>query len=307
MSNLGHKTYKVLYAGICGSDLQKTTNNSISDIKRMGHEIVARTNEGLAVINPMISCKQCSQCINQGEMFCENLHALGRSSGGAFSGEISVPDSNVIAIDYLDPKLGVLADPLAVVIHGAKKIKSAQDILILGDGTIAQLSLLYSAILAESPRSYTLVAKSAERAKIMQQQFEALLKSSQHKIQVTSQIEPDATFDTIIECVGRGQSSTLNKAIEHVAIGGCILSYGVYPISYKADIDIRSLLYKEAMLVGSNSYDHSDLVNATQIIGDNENMFSPFLGQTFKDLSSAFAAARDKSSTPKKIVISFGE
>ncbi len=298
-------TYNVAFAGICGSDLQKTSRTSrLRELQMLGHEIVVRDDKGYAVINPMISCKTCKSCLEHGDMFCENLEAIGRASGGAFSGTITAPETNLVNISYAEPKLGVLVDPLGVVLHGMEKLDNPQDILIIGDGTIAQLSLLYLCLPGSSLNSCTLIAKSPERAKSLRAQYSKILKDQVDKIFILESVADGSTYDAVIECVGRGQSETINLAISHVATKGTILSFGIYPIGFKADLDIRPLLYKEATIIGSNSYNHADFINATTIIGEYESAYASLLGDTYSDITKAFQAARSKK-VPEKIIVSF--
>ena len=308
MNITNQSTYPVLYAGICGSDLQKTNPRSTSDaLQGLGHEIVVTTPQGPAVVNPMISCKVCAACTSGSEMLCESLQAIGRTSAGAFSGKVTAPLENLIPIRTSETIVGVLADPLAVVIHGMQKIKNAKHILILGDGIIAQLTLLFN-VLNNTGSSYTLVAKTAKRASSLKKQFETILADNPAKVNVVHAIKSGEQYDTIIECVGRGQSEMLNLAINAAAPSGTILSFGVYPVGYTADLEIRTLLYKEVRLIGSNSYNHADLMQATRHLEQHEAAFSVFIGKTYTNLEEAFGAAHSKTTiAPKKIVVKFEE
>lgn len=303
------KRYDVAFAGICGSDLQKTNHTtSLDQLREFGHELVIKTEQGMAIVNPMLSCKHCSACTTKGEMFCDTLSAIGREHGGGLSGSVRLPETNIVPIRFSRPSLGVLADPLAVVLHGLQYLAYEQrHILIIGDGTIAQLTMLCFALSDRIPLSCTLLVKSEKRASAMRREYGQILATSRGKMIITHTPPEGQVYDTVIECVGRAQSTTLQTAHDYVDVQGTILSFGVYPAKYYAELDIRTLLYKEARLIGSNSYNHNDLIKAVDIMSKHEALFSLLLDEVMPNsgLQRAFSKARNKSTVPKKVYVSF--
>lgn len=300
------------FVGICGSDLQKIdTSSTDTAFKAIGHEIVAEYQDGLVVINPLIVCGECRNCKAGKTVFCSQLLALGRNHKGGFGGSVSVPARNIHPVKLQNPSVGVLADPYAVVLHGLKQVTPAPRIAILGDGILAQLSLLFYALHPNGCHEICIVAKDNNRAKELEQAYQERFKETPISIRFVSSegaSESDSSFELIVEAVGRAQSDTLNRAIAMVAPRGKIVSFGVYRVGYKADLDIRTLLYKEAKLVGSNSFEPADFNDAISELQSEEKSFIALMGASYdsREWKLAFDDALSKSTgLPQKVTISF--
>jgi threonine dehydrogenase-like Zn-dependent dehydrogenase len=304
------KPLQVSYAGICGSDLQKISEKLVSEPRKLGHEIVAFRDGRYLAVNPLISCNQCAECKQERPMFCERLIAIGRNAPGGFSGQISAPDENLVAVGLPNPELAVLGDPYAVVIHGLRGIPETAELTVLGDGIIAQLCVLYVLFNQAGVSQVSVVCKTPERSNAMQAKFGALFEKEGRKLLCE-------TFETfagsqsktalILETVGRRQPDTLTAAISHVAERGLIIGFGVFPEGYEPALPIRQLLYKEAAIRGTNSYTKPDFQVALSQIENHSEIFSLLIGKIYpaSDLESAFKDASQKTDgLPLKIVVS---
>jgi len=309
MANNLHHELAVQYVGICGSDLQKLRSDEPPQLTDLGHEVVASYDGEYAAINPMIECGGCPPCQQDSPMHCDDLQAVGRNLPGGLSGSITVPEQNIVAVDYDIPELGVLCDPYAVAVHGLERTEQSSEMMIVGDGVLSQLCLTYLALNRTTLERCTLVTKDASRIHAMQEAYQKTLRDYGIEFQCLDASSPQIEAErpqTVIEAVGRGQSSTLNLAIEAVQNRGTILSFGVFPIGYAAGLTIRTLLYKEVSLRGSNSYNHGDFARAASQIGQNQDLFMPMLGETYdiQDAGTAIAAASTGSNPiPKKVVV----
>lgn len=303
--------YNVAFVGICGSDVQKIQTDPDLPLTKLGHEIVVRGKQGYAVINPMETCDRCDDCLSGRPMLCARLQALGRTKSGGFSGVIVTSATSLVAIDYTKPELGVLCDPYAVVLRGCQKMTDGRKVMIVGDGIIAQLCLIELLSPDRDTRECVVVTKNHDRAVALRAWIEALNLNRTTTFRVCESmddIKAGDSFQTIFETVGRGQSDTLNSAIRFIANGGKIISYGVYPVGYQAMIDIRPLLYKEATLIGSNSYTHKDLVESCRLIGERQAIFNNLIGDTYEStkIKQAIKAAMTSSEgLPRKTIISY--
>jgi threonine dehydrogenase-like Zn-dependent dehydrogenase len=242
-------------------------------------------------------------------MHCQKMGALGRTSAGAFSGTVTVPEDCLYSIDPSIIDVAVLTDPYAVILHGMNLLKHVPGRLaIIGDGIIAQLFLLESIRLKTRVTNCTVFVKDASRIKPMRTLMDKLGADSSYECKTLSDILPDK-YDTVIETVGRAQADTINSAIKLAVPRGSIISYGVYPPGYYASIDIRQLLYKEVQLVGSNSFIADEFEQAVSIVQRYSAMFRLLLGESFSsvDLSAAFTAASLKKpgTIPKKIIVTY--
>ncbi|MFZ1301860.1 MAG: alcohol dehydrogenase catalytic domain-containing protein [Candidatus Microsaccharimonas sp.] len=301
------------HVGVCGSDLQKLEVGT--ELEVLGHEIV-----GLAVIdgqsqrvavNPLISCGQCEFCLSDRAMFCENLSVIGRDAPGALAGTIAVPLTNIVPLhDAIEDGTAVLADPYAVVVHGASllpELSKAQRIVIIGDGIIGLLNLVYLYIYGSKKAHYVLVSPKEERLEHLQTWLgEWAPQSFVQRVRFTTSLEDEKLFDVAIEAVGRNQIKTFTQAVRSLVPRGKVLSYGVYPPQSIMNVDMRALMYKEVSVIGVNSYNPQDFKQAIEDLYTHHTIMTTLVGEIYQwsDRSEAIRAARDKiKGISKKIVI----
>lgn len=301
------------HVGICGSDLQKIAAGA--DFYTLGHEIVGTAmidgNMRRVAVNPLIGCGECDLCRSGRSMFCESLVVVGRNFPGAFSGDCSVPLANTVIIPRkLPSETAALADPYAVILHGfslVDKAANAGNILIIGDGVISLLNLVYLFIHGGANANYTLLCRSHDRVVPLKEWLAAWAPGSfSDRVTFTDTLPNDAVFDVALETIGRDQSQSLSQAIAHTVPRGYILNYGVYPPGTLMTLNIRELMYKEIHLVGVNSYNPEDFSKAVREISRNAQIMGTIIGDTYalKDHEAAIAAARDKiKGIAKKIIV----
>src|ERR1700729_821593 len=82
-------------AGICGSDVSGFLGHSRRRRPPLvlGHELVGRLDDGQrGVVNPLISCGDCSRCLEGRRNLCSRWSLLGMDTRqGAFAEFVSVP------------------------------------------------------------------------------------------------------------------------------------------------------------------------------------------------------------------------
>lgn len=305
--------YEVAFVGICGSDLQKIRSGQVKDAHTLGHEITVRTGDRFAIANPMITCNVCDQCNHTDrDMFCRSLVALGRNAPGGLTGNIQVPNENIVEITNAAPHLGVLGDPLAVVIHGLQianeAARNSRSAVILGDGIIAQLSALSLMTTFPNIEICQVITNHRGRVRPLQNFLDSVpTQNSSAAIAGTAESLADCDVDLVVEAVGRSQAETLNTAARIITPRGSILGFGVFPIGYHAPISIRELMYKEAKLIGSNSYNKSDLLAASKLLSTYPEILSQVTHDPIdvSNLQSAInlASSSNKHELPKKVIV----
>jgi len=245
---------KVQAVGLCGSDVHKireTQENSIINSPILGHEIAGKvikvgsrvksfTRGDRVVIEPLINCSKCCYCKSGNYQLCTKLKSLGKDLDGGFAEYVVAPENKIFKLEKkVSYEEGVLFDPLAVCIHAFNLAGEVKDckIAIIGDGTIgricAQLAEYYKA------QNVTIVGKHIKKRGFSQIDKFGSLKNY---------------YDVVFEAVGRGQSETLNLAIDLVKPKGKVIVLGVFPENYLANLNVRKLFIKEGELMGSNSY-----------------------------------------------------
>ncbi len=301
---------KVKYCGICGSDLHRIFSPAEINKKiPLGHEIFGFIDSDNCkytlgtpvVINPIINCKKCDNCKNGLTQFCDNSLNLGKNFNGGYSDYVYVKEDFIYPLtDTFTPTLAVLVDGVAVAVHAFKGIednKKIKSVLVIGDGTIAAISIVVLNIL------YPKIDIYLKGKNILNMEY---LKS---KYSINLDEVEDSSVDLSIETVGRSQSDTLNYGISKTAINGNILVFGVYPEGFISSTNIRPLFYKEITLKGINSFvsfeDQDDFKDAINIIENNQDLFDGIVTHSFtmEDFEEALKTIKDKGNQPVLKVI----
>ena len=150
----GESIIKVSASGICGSDMHAYHGKDDRRIPPLilGHEISGTVDKGLnkgkkVVLNPLITCGECSYCKNEREHLCGKRVLLGMNRPierqGCFAELVITPDKNIYELPSgLDIKQAPIAEPTAVALHaveiGSKSLQKPLDqskILLYGPVT----------------------------------------------------------------------------------------------------------------------------------------------------------------------------
>lgn len=295
-------------AGICGSDvkevlLQAAADNPLSGLVSFphvpGHEVVARVLDPgsgssllpgqVVALDPWVGCvargleSLCPACATGFPPHCRcqpdggpwgtgrGLH-LGNIRGlpGGFAEVLHAHPSQCHPLpDGLDPRLGVLADPLAVGLHAVERAGSEPrgPILVLGAGTIGLgLALAARARWPDLPVWVT-AAWSHQRALISQLGAEPLPASASAVVPEVARrtgarlVRPwrggqwalGAGAALVLDSIGSRDTTEL--ALRCVAPRGRIVVVGV---AKPARTETTLAYYKEAEIIGCNGYGRSE-------------------------------------------------
>jgi 2-desacetyl-2-hydroxyethyl bacteriochlorophyllide A dehydrogenase len=144
----GEVEIAVTAAGICGADVTGFLGRSRRRKPPLifGHELVGRTAEGMrVVVDPLITCGRCAECVSGQANLCRNLRLLGMDrTDGCFAEYVVVPGTHVHAIpDELDDSRAILAEPLANIVHLFRlaALRPQLRMGIVGAGTMGSMVL----------------------------------------------------------------------------------------------------------------------------------------------------------------------
>lgn len=155
----GEVLLKVAAAGVCGSDLHGFLGHSERRKPGlvMGHEAVATILEAHPSVsgwrpgqrvcfNPLLSCGTCRACLAGRQNLCPTWRLFGMDRlQGACAERVAVPARQLLSLsDALTEEEGVLAEPMAVVIHAFRMglAGTPRAMAIVGGGAIGALSLV---------------------------------------------------------------------------------------------------------------------------------------------------------------------
>lgn len=230
----GSVLVRVHATGISEDDVKKyqCSRADILDPLVLGDEIagslVGGARDGTrVVINPMLTCGECSACMSGRTNLCPELTWVSTpANSGGLAEFVMVPCSNIIQLpDSVPFTTACLIDPLARGWHLARMSRRAfprgREALVIGQGAIGVGAKL------------ALQAQGIENVLMVDETF-----------------QPESEFDIIIDAVSTPVSRTLASSC--VAAGGVI---GLAAMAAESDgLDLRRLSKQEVTLMCSTAY-----------------------------------------------------
>ena len=151
----GEALLKMLYGGICGSDLgsYRGGNAYVSYPRVPGHELaceiveIGENDKGLKVgdivtCNPYFNCGHCYSCQRGLVNACTDNQTMGVQREGGFAEYITMPIERIYDGKGLDAKTLALIEPFCISYHGVTRagVKAGDKVLVVGAGTIGVLA-----------------------------------------------------------------------------------------------------------------------------------------------------------------------
>ena len=304
----GEELIKVSAVGICGSDLHAYHG---LDERRLpplilGHEIsgINQTDNGPVVINPLITCGKCQECLNEREHICCNRELLGMTKpvarAGGFAEFVAAPSHNVFPVpSSANLQDLALTEPTAVAFHAIKiseqvsfkKIHKAK-ILIIGGGAIGLLLAL------------VLKIKNAENVMIVDtntKRLDVCKKASSYSV---SHPDDDGVqnnnYDIVFDAAGF--EATRKKSIQCVKQGGTIIHIGLSQPA--GEFDFRKATLQEITFIGTYCYTNEDFRQSLNILIAKELGDLTWLDyRPLKDGAKAFREIHDSITSSPKIIL----
>lgn len=261
---------KIEASGICGSDMHAYHGKDPRRVPPLilGHEVVGTVVAGdkvgeRVVINPLITCGQCSFCDTGRSHLCAERELIGMRLEGAYAEFVAIPSINVIPVsDSIQAEHAALAEPAATALHALNLARKASDrplaelkTLVIGGGAVGLLAALLL-------KGYGCKRIVVSETHTMRRQ------SAEHHVgcEVHDPINDPALesgdFDLVIDAVGGG--ITRSTAMSAIKPGGIFIHIGL--MDENGDLDIRKLTLFEISLIGVYCYTAADVRAAVQAI-----------------------------------------
>ncbi len=327
----GEALLKVLFGGICGSDLGSYRGTfAYFDYPRIpGHEFAAQIveigendrglKEGMIVTcNPYFNCGGCYSCRRGIVNACMDNQTMGCQRDGAFCEYITMPIERIYDGKGLQPKVLAAIEPFAIAYHGVQRagICPGDKVLVIGGGTIGVLAA--NAAKALGGEVYLCdIPQAEEKLKRSQSVFhfagtvinegpEALEKAVR-EITGESDLRGNAAangFDVCIEAVGLPQ--TFQNCIDSAAFGGKVVQIGVG--KQNLDFNFTLLQKKELNVFGSRNALKKDFLELIDLVSEGKVDLEKIVTNVydFKDAAQAFEDFHTRGGSMLKVGIDFG-
>jgi len=269
-------------AGICGSDLTTIDGKSSRYFEPIvsfpfvpGHEIVADSDLGRVVVEPVLNCiprgidPSCSFCAAGLTGSCQNL-ALGQlepglqigscaDTGGGWSTAMVAHESQLHAVpDDMSDEAAVMVEPAACAVHAARRPEADQPstVVVLGAGTVGLCTI---AAIRRHLRPGTLLAsaKHPEQRKLALQLGADVVVEPDGIRRAVRRLSRSPMVGTgvgegaevVFDCVG--SETSIDDALNIVRPREQVVLVGM---AGRTSVDMTVLWHKEIRLVGAYTY-----------------------------------------------------
>ncbi len=312
----GEAVIKLLYGGICGSDLgsYKGTYAYVDYPRIPGHELSAEIvdidenhpylKKGMVVtVNPYINCGHCYSCRRGMVNCCEDNHTLGCQIDGAFREYFTISQERLYDGKGIDPRELALVEPYCIGAHGVKRANVCADdkVLIVGAGTIGVMALIAAKRCGATVYMADISEKKLERAKNFGSDGSIL--NDESFLDGVREATDGNGFDVVLECVG--MPATFQACIDACAFGARFVLVGIAKESLNFDFTV--IQKKELNIFGSRNALKDDFLQAIDDIKDGKLQLSEVVTNEYyyEDAEKAFEDFKQHQDDMLKVVLRF--
>lgn len=314
----GEALLKILYGGICGSDLTsyKGGNAYVSYPRIPGHEFSAEIIEiedndrnlkkGMIVTcNPYFNCNECYSCKRGLVNCCTTNQTMGVQREGAFSNYITMPIERIIDGKGIPAKTLALIEPFCISYHGIQRaeVKQNDKVLIIGAGTIGVLAAVAAKTKGAKVYVSDISSQKLEFAKTFGIDGVILNDSEESFAQQVNDITNGDGFDITVEAVGL--PSTFQNCIDSAAFGGKVVLIGVS--KQNLDFNFTLIQKKELNVMGSRNALTRDFENLIDIVKRGEIDLDRIITNSYKmeEAAQAFEDFSKNAASMLKVMFEF--
>jgi len=314
----GEAILKVLYGGICGSDMgtYKGTFLYASYPRIPGHEFsaeVVEVNENdlgikkgmIVTANPYFNCGKCYSCRRGFVNCCTSNQTLGAQRDGIFREYYSMPIERIYDGKGLDGLTLSMIEPFCISYHSVQRtnVKAGDKVLVVGAGPIG----LFAVMAAKLKGAEVYVSD------MMQNRLNKALEIGASGVictvkedfaQRVKEITGNDGFDVCIECVGLPQ--TFQNCIDAAAFRGRIGLVGVG--KQKLDFAFTQIQTKELDVFGSRNALKKDFIELIDLVKAGTCDVKSIITDVYslEDAQKAFKEMADDPTSRLKSVIKIG-
>lgn len=251
----------------------------------MGHEIggsveavngASNIEPGMrAVVNNVLTCRQCHWCIRGTQATCPQMRVAGLSADGGLAEFMTWPASHVIPLpdDISDSEAPIL-EPATVGVHAVRRsgIKAGDRAAVIGCGTVGTLTM--QAALAAGASVYAIDVRQQSLELATELGADATIDASSQDVKealwdLTDGIGPDIVFET------SGVPSLPPKAVQATRDGGTTVLVGIY--GENTSFDFSDIVLPEKTVVGTVAAGPGDMEAAVRLVAAGKINLKPLV------------------------------
>ena len=316
----GEALLKMLYGGICGSDLgsYRGANAYVSYPRVPGHELAAEiveideNDQGLksgmiVTCNPYFNCGSCYSCKRGLVNACTDNQTMGVQREGGFAEYITMPIERIYDGKGLPAKVLALIEPFCISYHGISRanVQKGERVLVVGAGTIGVLA----AVAAKAKGAEVTICDVAEDKldyayKTFQLDHKLLNSSPEEFEKGVAELTNGDGYDVTIEAVGL--PNTFQNCIDAACFGARVVLIGVS----KRNIDdffFTIIQKKELNVYGSRNAMKKDFLELIDLVKAGGVDLEKIVTNTYKmdEAPKAFEEFAANAGKMLKVVIDF--
>lgn len=314
---------RVVYAGICGSDLH-TWNGNYAGNKppvTLGHEFSGiveaigpdvkniKVGDRVTSETTFETCGKCIYCINEEYNLCSKRRGLGTQADGGFAEYVINHEARVHVLpEKVSLLQASLTEPLACAVHGAmetSQVQKGETVLIFGPGAMG----LLTGMVCKAQGAKVVIAgltKDEERFRVAGELgFDRIVDQMKENLdEIMSEMTGGVGPDKIYEC--SGAIPALNRSFELIKKKGEVVQIGVFARDYN-EINVGIFFPKEIRYYGTRTQKPSAWITSLKLM--EEGLVSPEKIVTMiTDLENwEEGFTRSKNAEEVKVVIQISE
>ncbi len=307
---------RVLTVGICGSDVEIMNGDRprthvhypivpghewVGRVVRVGRDIQDLRVEQLVVVEGIIHCGQCANCLKGATNLClSSYDEIGFTRNGAFSEFVVAPRRLVHAVTLAS---GVqlrelpLVEPSACAVNAGMlaAIEAGQTVAVVGGGTVGLLVLQYAAL--HRPGRLVMFDKDPSRL------FLAKELGATESASAESAAAYAGMFDVVIEAAGSPRAVECSFALARK--GGRVVLLGIAGQNRMCEVASDIFVLNGLQVFGVFSYTSKAFRTAAELISQGKIRGAPLIDREvpFEETARAIkAVGRGNLARPKIIV-----
>lgn len=314
----GNAILKLLYGGICGSDLGSYKGTFLYAKYPLipGHEFSAEIVEvgknsyglkpGMIVTgNPYFNCGSCYSCRRDMVNCCTSNETLGCQRDGAFREYFSMPVERIYDGKGISPRELAAIEPFCISYHAVKRgrVTARDRVLVVGAGTIGHLAAKAAKMLGAEVYVADVSQDKLDMAKNLGIAGTILNAGDEDFKKQINEVTKGDGFDVCIEAVGL--TSTFMNCIDAAAFRGRVVVVGVGKQSL--DFFYTIIQKKELDIYGSRNALKEDFLELIDYVKAGKADLNSIVSKeySFEDAAQAFHDMATKGGELLKLMLKF--